>query len=564
MSSHQPPHVVSDADQVAWDEQADVVVVGFGGAGGVAALDAAERGLDVIAVDRFAGGGATAYSGGIVYAGGTRFQREAGYEDDPEEMFRYLSQEWGASVREDTLRRYCETMGGNVHWLADHGVPFDSTTYEEKTIFPPDGYFLYYAGNEKLSPYRDHARPSPRGHRAVGGDFSGDVLFARLKEAALRQGVQLRPHCPVTRLVMDGDDVVGVEVCELPQSAHAEHDRVFAKLHPAKPFNGDKADGFAEEATKLEDRVGGRTRLIRARRGVVLATGGYNYDRELLREHNPFIAERATSIVRMGSMGCDGSGIRLGQSAGGALDRMEKVFLGRVIAPPGALIHGLAVNRGGERFINEESYLGFLGTAISEQPDGEAWLIVDSRTLRMSIRQALTGGRPAFMKFGAPAILNVLFGKSKRAGTLEALGRKVGLDPATFAATVDEFNRGAQTGDDRYGKSRAKLRPLRNGPFWAVNLSTANKFSFTMFFTLGGLDVDDDTGLVLRPDGAPVSGLYAAGRVATGLCVSNYLSGTSIGDCIFAARRAVAHIAGTASAEADVVRTTPSATAVSQ
>src|SRR5262245_24701075 len=83
----------------AWDESCDLLVVGFGGSGVCAALEAVGRGLSVLALDRFAGGGATARSGGVVYAGGgTPYQKRAGYNDSPEAMFTYLREEVGDAV----------------------------------------------------------------------------------------------------------------------------------------------------------------------------------------------------------------------------------------------------------------------------------------------------------------------------------------------------------------------------------------------------------------------------------------------------------------------------------
>ena len=115
----QPPQTTStplrvdNADSIAWSDAADVVVVGFGGAGVAAALQAIESGASVLAIDRFAGGGATAYSGGVIYAGGTRYQRESGFDDTPEEMFKYLQAE-GSAVGPDTLRRFCEGSNADL------------------------------------------------------------------------------------------------------------------------------------------------------------------------------------------------------------------------------------------------------------------------------------------------------------------------------------------------------------------------------------------------------------------------------------------------------------------
>src|SRR5690625_2398064 len=151
---------------VDWDESADFVVAGYGGAGMAAALQAAEDGLSVIAVDLGAGGGATAMNGGIVYAGaGTRIQHEAGIEDDAEQMYRYLAQETQGVVSKATLRRFCESSPAMIDWLTHHGVKFDSTAYLKKTSYPYSHYFLYHSDNSLVSTYAAQARPAARGHK---------------------------------------------------------------------------------------------------------------------------------------------------------------------------------------------------------------------------------------------------------------------------------------------------------------------------------------------------------------------------------------------------------------
>ena len=109
-----------------WDAEAGIIVVGFGASGAAAALEAAQQGASVLVLDRFHGGGATAASGGIVYAGGgTPYQKAAGYEDTPEEMYRYLRQEVGDAVTDETLRIFCEQSPGMIAWLEQAGVPFE-------------------------------------------------------------------------------------------------------------------------------------------------------------------------------------------------------------------------------------------------------------------------------------------------------------------------------------------------------------------------------------------------------------------------------------------------------
>jgi 3-oxo-5alpha-steroid 4-dehydrogenase len=200
LSAVSDPLVIDAAEGVGWDDQADLVIVGFGGAGVSAAIQARELGGEVIAVDRFGGGGATAFSGGVVYAGGTSVQQDAGVADSADNMFDYLSQE-DSAVGASTLRRFCDGSAADLDWLAANGVEFSGTVFKDKTAYPPDGYFLYYSGNEKVPSYTRMAKPAPRGHRTVGSGFSGYAYFAALRASADAKGVRLKPHSPVRRLV---------------------------------------------------------------------------------------------------------------------------------------------------------------------------------------------------------------------------------------------------------------------------------------------------------------------------------------------------------------------------
>ena len=532
------PLIVASPDAVAWDDSADLIVVGFGGAGASAGLQARELGGEVIALDRFGGGGATAFSGGIYYAGGTRYQAEAGYEDSAANMFAYLSQEESA-VSEETLRRFCEGSNDDIEWLARHGVPFDSTTWKDKTAYPPDGYFLYYSGNEKVPSYTRTATPAPRGHRAVGPGFSGYAYFGALQAAALGSGVRLQPHSPVVRLVVDGEGrVVGVETRDIPADQWPAHEAIYRKLNPMRPFAGVRHEKAIAEAARFEANFAGR-RLLRARGGVLLSAGGYVYNLKMVERHRPLFARVYKAIVRIGSMGCDGSGIELGQSAGGATRLMDEIFAGRSIVPPEGFLHGILVDAEGQRFINEDAYTGFVGEKIGKLPhDGKAWLILDHQNWRDAIRQCMFPGKGLYM-YTLPSLLNMLFGGTKKARSLDALARKCGLDPAALGESI-AINNDVAAGrrDDPLGKARENVRPLKQGPFHAINMDMGNKFASTLVFSLGGLEVDEGSGAVLRDDASTIPGLYAAGRTAVGLCSKGYLSGMSLADTVFSGRRA--------------------------
>lgn len=532
------PLIVDPAD-ICWDEEADVVVVGFGGAGACAAIEAREQGASVIAIDRFAGGGATAFSGGIIYAGGTRHQRDAGFDDDAGQMYDYLSAEVGNVVSPATLRRYCEQSAANLEWLEGHGVPYSSEAYVEKTLYPPDGKYLYYAGNEKMPEHAARARPAPRGHRPVGAGLTGHVYFAALAAAATGIGVRLAQHQRAVRLVMDRrGTVIGVEVTQLADGARRRHQTLYDKVVPMLPFKAVLAERASADARRLEN-AHATSRRIAARRGVVLATGGFAMNLDMLRVHQPFFADNFRALMRLGSLGCDGSGIALGQTAGGATDRMASLYAARNMAPPNALLEGMLVNLAGKRFINEDAYSGHLGLAIAGQDEGKAWLILRADSFWHAIRQSMFGGFLFFKYYGVPALLNFALGGTRRAATLAKLARKCAIDPAGLEQSAAQADGELHAGlADPFGKAAAMRKAFDRGPFYAVNMSIPNIYAFTYMFTLGGLQVDEESGAVLRPDGMAIAGLYAAGRAAVGLCSNGYLSGLSIGDGVFSGRRA--------------------------
>ncbi|MET0660967.1 MAG: FAD-dependent oxidoreductase, partial [Steroidobacteraceae bacterium] len=193
------PVQIADPESVSWHDTADVVVVGFGGAGVSAALQARECGASVIAIDRFTGGGATALSGGVFYAGGTKYQRESGFNDTADEMYKYLAAE-GSAVSPETLRYFCEHSNDDFEWVERHGVPHGGNAFSQKTTVPPDGHWIYYSGNEKLPSFSAQSKPAPRGHRTRTPGSGGHLHFAKLRESALSQGVKLIQHSPVKRL----------------------------------------------------------------------------------------------------------------------------------------------------------------------------------------------------------------------------------------------------------------------------------------------------------------------------------------------------------------------------
>lgn len=101
----------------------------------------------------------------------------------------------------------------------------------------------------------------------------------------------------------------------------------------------------------------------------------------MLNRYGSVFAKNYPDLMRLGSMGCDGSGIQLGQSAGGVVGLMDSIFGVRAISPPSAMLDGIIVDANGERFIGEDVYAGSLGRAIAARKDGTVWLILRARPI---------------------------------------------------------------------------------------------------------------------------------------------------------------------------------------
>ncbi len=521
------------------DLEADVVVIGFGAAGACAALEAAASGADVLVIDRFGGGGATELYGGIVYAGGGTIQQlAASVTDTPEAMLAYLRCEVGDAVSEETLREFCVGSADLVAWLVGHGVPFQGSLCPDKTSYPTNRHYLYYSGSE-LS-FAGVAPPAPRGHRALGRGTSGKVLYEALAEAVRTAGIRVVPQTRAVSLVTDDDGrVAGVDCLSLraaPPWARLRH-RV---LHEwgKKPFLylGGLGRRLHRPVARIESKRA-RPLRISARRGIVIAAGGFVANRSMLRENAP--AYRGG--LALGTVADDGSGITLGVEAGGATKYLDHVSCWRFITPPTAFPRGIIVDQSGQRICDESRYGAAIGDAIVSH-DRRAWLLVDQPVIDAARRKL----RSSTLWFQLLQALYLLHRARVSGATVEDAAATAGVDPAGLAATVAAYNKVAAAGEpDPLGKPADLLTELATAPYSLIDLSIRPRPAYPApMLTLGGLVVDESTGLVRRGDGSVIEGLYAAGRSAVGLCSNSYVSGLSLADCVFSGRRAGRHAAG--------------------
>lgn len=530
--------------ECAWDHETDVIVVGFGGAGACAAIEAADHGSHVLIVERFSGGGATRMSGGIVYAGGgSAYQKQAGFEDSPENMFNYLETEVKQAVTKETLRAFCKRSVDNLAWLEAQGVCFDASFCPFKTSYPPSQYYLYFSGNEAFPPYNAKAIPAPRGHRVKGAGLSGGALFHRLKESALRKGVQVWYQSTATRLITaDTGRVIGVEVSSIPARSvcaalHQLLNAVLYKTRYVAMASPAFLNLFKTLFTMLERR--GRTVRVRARQGVVLAAGGFAFNREMINEYAPAYS----AGTPLGTLGDNGSGIRLGEAVGGATAHMSRVSAWRFLSPPEALVKGILVDSQGKRICNEQLYGAQIGEAIVENHHAKAILIVDADIWRQA-RRGIGKGKTWW--FQTMTALTNRYINATKANTIDALARRCHIPPENLRTTIDAYNTIARGGhEDPMGKSSEHCQALATPPFYAIDCSLDNAWYICPTITLGGLAVDEESGMVKRNDGSEIQGLYAVGRNAAGIPSMGYVSGLAIAHGIFSARRAGHHVATT-------------------
>ena len=511
------------------DDKKDLIIVGFGAAGAVAALEAADQGARVLIIDRFKGGGSTAISGGVIYAGGgTYYQKLARVQDSPEQMYEYLKSEVGESVSSQTLRKFCKESPANIDWLREKGVPFSPKFYPKKTSYPPSSYYLYFSGNELCYP---HSEPFPRGHRVKGPGLSGETFFDSLKMAVEKNDmIQVKTQSKVLDLIVEEDKVKGVR-------AQTINNKMVLFLHQALSKSLTLLRYvliymaflriLLEKVILFLERSFSEAENIYAEKGVILSSGGYIFNREMVKEFIP----RYQKGFPLGTIGDDGSGIKMGQRAGGQLSKMDRASAWMFFVPPRVFSQGVLVNLKGERVCNEEYYGATIGDELALKHEGKGHLIFNSSVWKKALRQTLAEPHTWFQV--ATSFTN-LFLNRKRAPTLKRLAEKCGIEE-TLSKTIESYS---QSEKDPLGKSKENKVSLNEGPFYAVRCFLDNKLFPCPTITLGGLKVDEETGAVLKEDGSVIEGLFAAGRSAAGLASKTYVSGLSLADCVFSGRRA--------------------------
>lgn len=544
-----------------WDHEYDVVVVGSGAAGLAAAVTAGLRGLSALVVEKTElYGGSTALSGGAIWVPGNFHLDEAGLGDTREKARAYLDATVGDRVPAERTDAYL-----------DQG-PRMVREFHDRT----DVRFMYTPG------YADYF-PEALGGMAQGRSIEPCIVDFK-KLGALRHSMR-RAGLPTYGLTMTSYDfrflnmvsrtwagrrrslrvgaraakalVSGQQLLSLGEALIARlrmsTQKLGGDLWLGTPLTGWVID--ADRVTGIRVTRAGKTLTIRAKGGVVLASGGFSHDQELREKHLPAPTSTAWTHASEGQVG---DALRLAGELGAATDLLDKVWGAPSLCPPGEKPFFLVADRGipgmvivnaaGERYANEAApYHAFVDAMYAadkeEATTVPSWLILDARSKARYIFAGLFPGQPFPKRWTQNGFL-------RQAPTLEELSAKLATPqlPATvrrfngFAATGKDadFGRGDSVYDRYYGDPtllNPNLAPLDKGPFYAVPVHPGD------IGTKGGL-VTDAHARVLREDGTPVAGLYASGNCSAAVMGETYPGpGATIGPAMTFSWAAVNDIA---------------------
>lgn len=529
---------------IMWDKQVDALVVGSGAGGMAAALTAREEGLEVLLVEKTGRiGGSTAISGGALWIPLNAQTDAAGHPDSFDKVWTYLEQTVGAAAPDDMKRAYLEAGPRMMDYLVSRGV-LDLAARTASPDYYPDlpGAAM---GGRSLDPLEFDGRKLGRDFRllrdplkeftVLGGMMVNitdvrHLLRATRSFAAWRHSMKLalryaadraRGYHRGTRLLLGN-----------ALAAQLFHGLLAREIEywldtPALALHRDTAGRVLGAAVQRD----GKTLNIRARRGVVMATGGFPWDPERRAQSYP----QPPGLWSMSPTDNTGDGIRLSETAGAALGtgHASPAFWAPVsvlISEDGKRLHyphlvwdrakpGLiAVNGAGQRFVNESSsyheFVQAMYRSHEATPSIPAFLICDQRFIdTWGLGLALPGGRPRQHLIDAGYLL--------QGATLAALAARLDVPADALQATVQRYNAHAAQGrDPDFGKGSTAynrylgdpehepnpcLAPLAAGPYYAVKVYPG--------------DIGTACGIAANPQaqaldaaGAPIPGLYVAGN----------------------------------------------------
>lgn len=513
-----PDDYMAKADKTANGEtvsyDADVVVIGAGGAGMTAAMTAADAGQKVVILESQAmvGGNSARATGGMnaaktVYQDENEFDQAAGVE-------KTLATAAEKYADNETITALAKTV--SEQWAAYQANPtgyFDSVELMEldtmvggKGINDPELVKTLCEGTADAIDWLDENGITLHNVSSFGG-----ASVKRIHRPVNEEGKVVSVGAYMIPLLQENCEKRGIDIV-----LNTTVDTILTDANGAAVgVSGTDKDG--------------NTVVVNAK-SVILATGGFGANLDMVTQYKPELA----GFMTTNAAGAQGQGIEMATAIGAGTVDMDQIQIHPTVeANTAALITeglrgdgAILVNANGERFIDEVGTRDVVSAAEIAQPGSYSWLIVD---------QAMADASSVIQGY-------IKKGYTKTGATYEELAKELDVDPAAFANTMETWNGYVEAKNDPDFGRTSFANPLNNGPYYAIKVTAG------VHHTMGGVTINSATE-VLKEDGTVIPGLFAAGEVTGGVHGANRLGGTAVADFVVFGRIAGESAANYASAQ---------------
>ena len=513
-----PDDYMAKADKTANGEtvsyDADVVVIGAGGAGMTAAMTAADAGQKVVILESQAMvGGNSARATGGMNAGKTVYQDENEF-DQAAGVEKTLATAAEKYADNETITALAKTV--SEQWAAYQANPtgyFDSVELMEldtmvggKGINDPELVETLCEGTADAIDWLDENGITLHNVSSFGG-----ASVKRIHRPVNEEGKVVSVGAYMIPLLQENCEKRGIDIV-----LNTTVDTILTDANGAAVgVSGTDKDG--------------NTVVVNAK-SVILATGGFGANLDMVTQYKPELA----GFMTTNAAGAQGQGIEMATAIGAGTVDMDQIQIHPTVeANTAALITeglrgdgAILVNANGERFIDEVGTRDVVSAAEIAQPGSYSWLIVD---------QAMADASSVIQGY-------IKKGYTKTGATYEELAKELDVDPAAFANTMETWNSYVEAKNDPDFGRTSFANPLNNGPYYAIKVTAG------VHHTMGGVTINSATE-VLKEDGTVIPGLFAAGEVTGGVHGANRLGGTAVADFVVFGRIAGESAANYASAQ---------------